>query len=653
MDPPQLNNYTKNTGESHAPRETIATNVKGTVKWFHRVRGFGFITRDDTSDDVFVHYSSLKPTSINLMRSKNRLNLMDKEKVQFDVVKTNDGFEAVNVVGKNGYLIIDIIAYKREITPFDLEIINDARVTGKVKWFNVKIKYGFIHCDYNNEDVFVHASAIIKNNPNKYKASLSEGEPVEFDILKRADGKLEAVNVSGPQGLNVQGSRYSPDKKDSSNKDYSEHDVIGKVKWFNVKAGFGFINRNDNGQDVYAHYSAIVNKNPNHRVRSLADGELVQFNITEGSKGAEASDITGLDGGPVQGSEYARPKAQLRSTSERARSLDNKTSRKPQDNSSLSPTFAPRSTNYQSKGNSQNYQNGGNNYRAPLRQTKFSPKENRRVNDGNYQNNEMPHNGHVGRLQSHTNDYVNQQNQYIGNNNNNHSNNYSFRPKIRQPMYENDQRNNNQYSSNVPHMRQNGYQNSGNNKQQSYHQPQHLNYQYDNRYMNGNEANYIEMPPRRNDHAGFDVPVHHQNGFINQSRDQYNQSDNSKVGSIPGVILAERITGTVKWYNFKNGFGFVTRSDNNQDIFVHRSGIQTMNSTQSGLDDGEPVEFDLYQEGQRLLAVNVTGPSGQNLRGSKYASNMLSNNPINNNTNNNQIPAMLTKVFRRRKLTNS
>lgn len=71
---------------------------------------------------------------------------MDKEKVQFDVVKSKipkffkiimrwfltcclffkatDGHEAVNVVGKNGYLIIDIIAYKREITPFDLEIIN-------------------------------------------------------------------------------------------------------------------------------------------------------------------------------------------------------------------------------------------------------------------------------------------------------------------------------------------------------------------------------------------------------------------------------------------------------------------------------------------------------------------------------------------------
>ncbi len=110
MDPPQLNNYTKKSIATNAPRDiigiilrhifslacfhlyifiySIATNVKGTVKWFHRVRGFGFITRDDTSEDVFVHYTSLKPTSISLTRSKSRLNLMDKEKVQFDVVKS-------------------------------------------------------------------------------------------------------------------------------------------------------------------------------------------------------------------------------------------------------------------------------------------------------------------------------------------------------------------------------------------------------------------------------------------------------------------------------------------------------------------------------------------------------------------------------------
>ena len=64
--------------------------------------------------------------------------------------------------------------------------------------------------------------------------------------------------------------------------------------------------RNDNGEDVYAHYTAITRKNPNHRVRSLNDGELVRFNLIEGSKGIEASDITGLDGGSVEGSKYAR-----------------------------------------------------------------------------------------------------------------------------------------------------------------------------------------------------------------------------------------------------------------------------------------------------------------------------------------------------------
>ena len=58
-------------------------------------------------------------------------------------------------------------------------------------WYTVSThpnKYSHLFCfhssDYNNEDVFVHSSAIIKNNPNKYKPSLSEGEPVEFDILK-------------------------------------------------------------------------------------------------------------------------------------------------------------------------------------------------------------------------------------------------------------------------------------------------------------------------------------------------------------------------------------------------------------------------------------------------------------------------------------
>ncbi len=46
--------------------------------------------------------------------------------------------------------------------------------------------FHFFKSDYNNEDVFVHERVVIKNSLNKYKASLSEGEPVEFVFLKES-----------------------------------------------------------------------------------------------------------------------------------------------------------------------------------------------------------------------------------------------------------------------------------------------------------------------------------------------------------------------------------------------------------------------------------------------------------------------------------
>lgn len=84
-------------------------------------------------------------------------------------------------------------------------------------------------------------------------------------------------------------------------------------------------------------------------------------------------------------------------------------------------------------------------------------------------------------------------------------------------------------------------------------------------------------------------------------------------------LIDRRVQGVAKWYNFKNGFGFVTRTDTNQDIFVHKSGIQGTSKSMPSLDDGEPVEFDVIEDGNRLLAINVTGPNGTLLRGSKYA----------------------------------
>ncbi|HEX2500825.1 MAG TPA: cold-shock protein [Methylomirabilota bacterium] len=60
----------------------------------------------------------------------------------------------------------------------------------------------------------------------------------------------------------------------------------GLVKWFNDAKGYGFITQED-GQDVFVHYSAIQASG----FRSLAEGDRVEFEVTRGPKGLQASNV--------------------------------------------------------------------------------------------------------------------------------------------------------------------------------------------------------------------------------------------------------------------------------------------------------------------------------------------------------------------------
>ena len=68
--------------------------------------------------------------------------------------------------------------------------------------------------------------------------------------------------------------------------------VNGTVKWFNSDKGFGFIEQEDGGKDVFVHFRQI-NSNGYDRV-SLDEGQKVTFELGEGEKGPQAENVTGL-----------------------------------------------------------------------------------------------------------------------------------------------------------------------------------------------------------------------------------------------------------------------------------------------------------------------------------------------------------------------
>jgi CspA family cold shock protein len=64
----------------------------------------------------------------------------------------------------------------------------------------------------------------------------------------------------------------------------------GTVKWFNNSKGYGFIAPEAGGNDLFVHFSAIVDANGGYR--SLSEGDKVEFDVEQGQKGLQATNVT-------------------------------------------------------------------------------------------------------------------------------------------------------------------------------------------------------------------------------------------------------------------------------------------------------------------------------------------------------------------------
>ncbi|KAI1721708.1 Cold-shock DNA-binding domain-containing protein [Ditylenchus destructor] len=84
------------------------------------------------------------------------------------------------------------------------------------------------------------------------------------------------------------------------------------------------------------------------------------------------------------------------------------------------------------------------------------------------------------------------------------------------------------------------------------------------------------------------------------------------------IMQARNKTGVVKWFSFKNGYGFITVDEDGDDIFVHRSEFIREGAREVfyHVDVGDKLEFDIINRAKGREAVAVTGPNGVRIPGS-------------------------------------
>ena len=72
--------------------------------------------------------------------------------------------------------------------------------------------------------------------------------------------------------------------------------ATGKVKWFNGEKGFGFIEQDDGGADVFVHFSAIAGQG----FKNLNEGDEVEYQVEQGQKGLQAVNVTVTNAAPIR-----------------------------------------------------------------------------------------------------------------------------------------------------------------------------------------------------------------------------------------------------------------------------------------------------------------------------------------------------------------
>ena len=163
-----------------------------------------------------------------------------------------------------------------------------ATVDAVVKWFKGDKGFGFVELANGAGDAFLHIGALqsagYETVPPGAKLKVSVGNGMKGAQVTR----VFEVDTSGAAERAPQRSFDSPRPQRRAPDPATAVSVDGSVKWFDENKGFGFVQANDGGKDVFVHISILGPSGVQH----LAEGQAVVMRVVDTPKGREALSIS-------------------------------------------------------------------------------------------------------------------------------------------------------------------------------------------------------------------------------------------------------------------------------------------------------------------------------------------------------------------------
>lgn len=163
--------------------KTNLRTVRGQVKWFDPVKGFGFIVSDTPGNDILLH--------TNVLRNFGRNSVVDGAIIEARVQDTSRGIQAVEVLSLTAPQMGE-----SSFTDSELHEIDPAQLAemplepARIKWFDRRKGFGFANVFARSEDVFVHIEVLRASG----FADLQPGEAICLKVLDGERGRV-AVQV--------------------------------------------------------------------------------------------------------------------------------------------------------------------------------------------------------------------------------------------------------------------------------------------------------------------------------------------------------------------------------------------------------------------------------------------------------------------------